>query len=108
MQEAAQLGYRTWLSLEPPLPGVELATLVRAVQVVLDEQPWLVLGKMNYRSGACEALRRWSRSQHWGMDRDAAVDDLVREGYVESLTPRAGGYWVKRELSEWGRPKGGA
>lgn len=107
MRQAKRVGYKTWFSLEPPLPGQTLERLVRAVQVALDWQPWMVLGKMNYRAGPDPVLRAWSRADHWGEDRDAAVADLVREGYVESKTPRAGGYWVKSELQDWGRPTGG-
>jgi DNA repair photolyase len=95
--------YKTWVSLEPPLPEVRLTGLVELV-LDLRQKPWVVLGKMNYRGGAFKELSEWSRSQHWGEDRDAAVELLRKAGYAESLTPMDGGYWVKRELREW-QPK---
>jgi hypothetical protein len=62
-----------------------------------------MLGKMNYRNGSDERLRQWSQGAHWGLDRDEVVRDLVElSGYQESLTPKAWGYWVKRELRVWG------
>ncbi len=98
--EAAQERFDTWVSLEPPLPGVRLTDMVYGV-LTLRKKPWVVLGKMNYRGGALKELSRWSRSQHWGEDRDAAVAMLRDAGFVESITPINGGYWVKRELREW-------
>ncbi|GEM_PF-5536845 len=93
-------GLDTWVSLEPPLPEVLLTGLVELV-LDLRQKPWVVLGKMNYRGGAFKELSQWSRSQHWGEDRDAAVAMLRDAGFVESITPINGGYWVKRELREW-------
>jgi len=98
--EEAQERFDTWVSLEPPLPEVRLTELVDAV-LTLRKKPWVVLGKMNYRGGAFKELSQWSRSQHWGEDRDAAVMMLREAGFVESITPINGGYWVKRELREW-------
>jgi DNA repair photolyase len=103
LRDAVVWGYKTWTSVEPPLPGALLVSLVAAIRATQTVKPWVMLGKMNYRNGSDERLRQWSQSAHWGLDRDEVVRDLVElSGYQESLTPKAWGYWVKRELRVWG------
>jgi DNA repair photolyase len=103
LREALRWGYRTWASLEPPLPGVSLVELVKAV-LELSPRPWVVLGKMNVRGGrnGHPDLREWSRSSHWAGDRDEVVRLLEAAGFRRSLTPCSGAFWVKRELARWG------
>ena len=98
LRAAARRGYRVWVSLEPPLPGVRLTALAGLVSS-LEPKPWLVLGKMNARSSRDPTLRAWTRSPHWADDRDAAVAILQAAGFRESPTPRRGGFLVKRELN---------
>ncbi len=99
LREAARQGYRTWVSLEPPLPGVRMVMLAGVVSR-LEPRPWLVLGKMNARTNRYQVLREWTRSPHWAGDRDETVSLLQTAGFHESLAPRAGGFLVKRELAE--------
>jgi DNA repair photolyase len=96
-------GYRTWLSLEPPLPDVYLSRLAQCVIDLageMDRRPWIVLGKLNARGANDEDLARWAASDHWAADRDRAVAMLEAAGFEESLAPVDGGYWVKRELRD--------
>ncbi len=103
LRQAARRGYRIWTSLEPPLPGVRLTDLVRAVlRLPTYSPPWIVLGKMNARSNRDPALREWSLSLHWGDDRDEAALILKTAGFLESREPRPGGFLFKAEL---GRPQ---
>ncbi len=98
---AHEAGYPTWVSIEPPLPGVTLAELVREVISWERVMPWVVLGKMNYR-GDDPVLKAWASDWHWAVDRDVAVTLLQRAGYSESLTPTPcdGFYYIKRELEK--------
>ena len=89
----------TWISFEPPLPGVFLRALVPATLAQLPARPWVVLGKLNYR-GADADLRAWAASNHWATDRDATVAGLQAAGYTASSTPAPGTYYVKRELAK--------
>jgi hypothetical protein len=96
-------GYRTWLSLEPPLPDVYLCRLVESVIDLAGEmtrKPWIVLGKLNARGSQDEDLARWAASDHWAADRDRAVELLEEAGFEESLAPIDGGYWIKSELRQ--------
>jgi DNA repair photolyase len=96
-------GYRTWLSLEPPLPDVYLCRLVESVIDLAGEmtrKPWVVLGKLNARGSQDEDLARWAASDHWAADRDRAVELLEEAGFEESLAPIDGGYWIKSELRQ--------
>lgn len=100
LREAARRGYRTWVSIEPTLPGNGMLAIARSVlQMELNPMPWIVFGKLNYR-GSDERLRQWAFGGHWGLHRDCTVTELKRVGFVESLEPRVGGYWVKKELRE--------
>ncbi len=99
LRQAARQGYRIWVSLEPPLPGVRMTTLADAVSR-LEPRPWLVLGKMNAQASRYPVLREWTRSPHWAEDRDETVSLLQAAGFHDSLTPRAGGFLVKQELAE--------
>jgi DNA repair photolyase len=101
--KAHGLGYATWVSLEPPLPDVYLHKLVEEI-LNLPGRPWVVLGRLNMRGSPegdtrLQELAHWAQSDHWAWDRDEAVHRLEQAGYVESLTPVSGGYWVKRELA---------
>jgi len=100
---AANRGMRTWVSVEPSLPGQRLDDLVRAVRVIvrnyhIEPKPWIVIGKLNY-NGPDEILRHWSYHGPWAEMREAAVSELEYAGYKQSLTPIPGYYWVKQELA---------
>ncbi len=96
---ASELGYETWLSIEPPLPDVWIMHLLRGIDLEALGRPWIVMGRLSYR-GANQELRAWSTSRHWEIDRDGAIEYLKSLGYIESLTPATGTYWVKKNLQD--------
>ena len=93
---AAASGYKTWVSIEPPLPQARLSDLVSAV-LKTHLRPWIVLGKMNH-GGSVVLFRDWASAPLWGEELAQSLRILHTAGYKESLVPQDGGYWIKHEL----------
>ena len=97
LQQAATSGYKTWISMEPPLPGVWLYRMIEEIKPDALGWPWIVLGRMNYR-GSNDELLDWAKTHPWGEDREKAVERLISLDYLPSITPQNSGYYIKNEL----------
>jgi len=87
LREAHEEGVKTWLSIEPIIPGITYPQLI--VAETLDYVDWYVLGAFNYFSRFARnmkkfMLREWYRRH-------------VREA-IETLEINGRPYFVKREL----------
>lgn len=82
LTNAKAKGLRTWASVEPILPGLDIARLVRQLQGIAD---WVVIGKWNYSTEA--ARMDWPR---------------IRREAEEAFSGAGIPYLIKSELREAG------
>jgi DNA repair photolyase len=98
IRQAAEAGYNTWISMEPPLPYVWIHRMIEEIDLDQMGRPWVVLGKLSYQ-GENDELRDWAKSGHWRGDRDKARGNLTAQGYTESMVPQSGSYYIKNNLA---------